>query len=640
MSWLVFAVAATLAAATALGGSVPANPYGVCSHISLWDYEVRDDSCRWITAAGIGNARTDFLWRECQEEPNATFDFSKYDAVVASAENAGVRVLPILYGVPEWARPVYRHLDEWGAWIEALTRRYGSRLPEVEIWNEENLAQFWKETPNPADYLATLAAAHDAAKRGNPDVRVLFGGTSGVPLDFIEEIYRLGGARFFDAMNVHPYCHPSAPEGNLDAQIGKLKALMAKYGDADKPIVITEHGWPTHERHVDGAVLRTGLAVARPGKTSWNVVYAATALGADGRPEPALAAAIESALPPGSRLEACFGQKLRERLAQGDVDAVVYPFDEMFPADTFEAVFAYVKNGGVLVDCGGMPMWSAYIETAPGVFSKDDCIDTDQLRRRLRIDATASWMDANLPQKGRAFPTEIAKSAGYLGDPAGDWAARFQTPRYLKPGDEWIPLLTVEDKSGNQVVAASVVRFDSDMKGCVVVSGLMARGAAGTSDETDQARYLARSLAIAFAEGVDEYFWYSLRSTEEDPTYSEHHFGIIHANFTPKPGWGAYRNFILQRPAGSLQKSGTWHDDGRQLFYPQWTRPDGTQAGVIWKTGIMERIVCSFDSDNVRFNDYTGKTAVPLRVGEYVYAVLASESPLFFTGGHLTGVSR
>ena len=32
----------------------------------------------------------------------------------------------------------------------------------------------------------------------------------------------------------------------MDVKIERLRELMAKYGDAKKPIWITEIGWPTH----------------------------------------------------------------------------------------------------------------------------------------------------------------------------------------------------------------------------------------------------------------------------------------------------------------------------------------------------------------------------------------------------------
>ena len=193
---------------------------------------------------------------------------------------------------------------------------------------------------------------------------------------------------------------------------------------------------------------------------------------------------------------------------------------------------------------------------------------------------------------------------------------------------------------GSTAVAASVIRRSGGRRGCIVVSGLRQLGAVGTNSEDNQARYLARAMAIAFAEGVEQYFWYEFRGREIDPHYSEHHFGLTHQNFTPKPAWGTYRNFILARPAGSVQTPGPWHDEKREFFFPQWTRPDGAKAGILWKTGKPEKREMRFEAGSarsspadIRFRDFTGRTIKPLRTALGTYLVPLSENPVFFDGG-------
>ena len=631
-----------------------ASPYGVCAHLHrVKDSEERAEECRRIASTGIRHVRFDFEWWRVQKAPGAPFDFSHYDAVVADAETAGLTPLPILFNLPKWAEPVWEHLDEWGAFVEAVVAHYGDRFPDIEIWNEENHRHFWNYEPSPENYCATLKTAYEAAMRvGSP--RVLFGGTAGVPLGFIEGVYKAGGAPYFDAMNIHPYSHPRQPEGHLDVKLEETRTLMAKYGDADKSLLITELGWPTHDASLIGAnVMCAGLKVACPERKTWRVVYGATGPGSEGGPPTEIEDAIVVALPPGSTCEACFGARLRERLAAGDVDAVVYPFDETFPTDTFEEVLAFVDAGGVLVDCGGMPMWLPMAEKAPGVFvggsnktgrSSEDC------RNVLGIDVTAWWIDpAHTNAYIKANPTDVALAAGFQGDPVGEDADRFQTPRLLGPNDEFIPLLVAKDAKGRDAIAASVIRRDGGRRGCVVVSGLRPRGAAGTNTENNQARYLVRAMAISFAEGVEQYFWYEFRGREIDPQYSEHHFGLTHQNFTPKPAFGAYMNFIKMRPEGSVQVPWPWHDEKSEFFFPQWTKPDGTRAGVLWKTGKAEKRELRFDRDGgaedtndgnrttaspaILFRDFTGRTMVPSRTSDGAYIVQVSDSPVFFEGG-------
>ena len=402
------AVAAT---AAALAGASP-SPYGVCAHLHrVKNPQERVEECHRIEATGIGRVRFDLEWWRIQKGPGEPFDFSHYDAVMADAEARGLTVLPIIYVPPKWAKPIWEHLDDWARYVEASVAHYGDKFPDIEIWNEQNLSYFWGGNPDPEKYVAVLRAAYEAAKRANPGVRVLFGGVSGVPLDFIEKVYEHGGAKYFDAMNVHPYSHPRKSEGSLDVQLEKLRALMAKNGDEKKPVIITEHGWPT-------------------------------------------------------------------RVADGD-----------------ESKFA--------------------------------------------------------------------------------------------------------------------------------------------DSEENQARFLARAMAIAFAEGVEQYFWYEFRAPEKVPNSSEDHFGLTHQNFTPKPAWGAYRNFILARPAGSVQTPGPWHNEVRRFFFPQWTRPDGTKAGILWTTGQPEKRPLRFDGEKILFRDYKGRLLAPARMADGEYIIPLSGDPIYFEGGAL-----
>lgn len=63
-------------------------------------------------------------------------------------------------------------------------------------------------------------------------------------------------------------------------------------------------------------------------------------------------------------------------------------------------------------------------------------------------------------------------------------------------------------------------------------------GSAGVS-EADQAAYLAKSMEIAAAHGVEKYFIYNLVAYEDDLSYAEHCFGIIHRDYTAKPAFAA-----------------------------------------------------------------------------------------------------
>ena len=444
--------------ASSLAFAAVNNPYGSCAHVTRGEPPAR--TCAMMRQAGMGWVRSDFDWRSI-EKKKGVWDFAYFDKVVAECEAEGVQLLPILgYSVP-WAHPAHAHLDAWEEYVRKVVTHYGKRLPVLEVWNEENIPGFW-EAPNPTNYLAVLRRTYETAKKIDPSIRVAFGGTAGVPFGFIEGVYKLGGAKWFDIMNIHPYSHPRRPEGVMDAQIEKLRLMMAQYGDAQKPIWITEVGWPTHSVRIsEGRLLLAGLRAARPDMKTWRMLY----------------------VPAQTDEEGDGSLDLAKRLAKGDVDGVVYPFSENYAADSVDAVFAFVKAGGVLVDFGGMPMWNAYRADADGVMQRDKKAETWKDRQRLRIAETAWWVDLSAPT------------------------------------------------NGIEAVAAAVYKFNSDMKGAIVVSGLFGRGSHGTSSEERQAKMTARALGIAFAEGIENFFWYEFRQPDHDPYDPESYFGMVHDNF-------------------------------------------------------------------------------------------------------------
>lgn len=602
------------------------NPYGACAHVTRG--EAPDRTCEMLRAAGLGWVRSDFDWTTI-ETKQGEWNFATMDRVVSACEARGVQLLPILTSPPAWARPAHEKLDKWSEYVKRVVAHYQKRLPVLEVWNEENISAFWK-SPNPTNYYTLLRRTYEAARSESCQmyagpVSISFGGTAGVPLSFIEEVYKLGGARFFDIMSVHPYSHPRRPEGSLDIALEKLRALMAKYGDAKKPIWITELGWPTHQaKFATEGLVRAALRTANPEKKEWHALY----LPSGTNDEDMAPAGLAAALPPGSTLETCYPEALKARLARGDVDVLFYPFTEAYPVDTFPLVLDFVKKGGLLVDFGGMPMWYGTRITAKGQSVKVDA-DTAAHRAQLRLAETAWWYDKRLPKEIVVRPTASVQDlmSGYSAK-----GERFFTDRLLKPGDKFIPLLSAK-ANDVEAVCAGVYKFNSDYKGAVAVSGVFQRSIFA-SDEARQAKMMARSLGISFAEGVQTFLWYEMTQPDSNPYDPESYFGILHANFAPKPAYTAYMTFIDRRPVGSVQLPNAWHDQDRLNYYPQWKLPDGRIGGMVWKVGKAEMRPLRFTTDKIEFVDLFGARVRPVRQGD-AWLVPVSDSPIYFRGGAL-----
>jgi hypothetical protein len=215
---------------------------------------------------GAGTLRINLAWGSVQSGPDAPYDWSHYDPVVRGAAESGIRVLATVYSTPSWVAPTAEipplgeSLAGFQEFARAAVERYGPegsfwdhnpdvpKLPITDwpLWNEPNSPLFWKPRPDAGQYLALLRAFSSAVRGVDPDARIILGGlfptpTGGIPMDaFLRALYEGGGRRLFDAIALHPYAR--TPREALD-RVAQAREIMRRFGDADKPIWITEVGW-------------------------------------------------------------------------------------------------------------------------------------------------------------------------------------------------------------------------------------------------------------------------------------------------------------------------------------------------------------------------------------------------------------
>ena len=151
----------------------------------------------------------------------------------------------------------------YGGFCRAAATRYAPLgVRHWEIWNEPNIASFWKPAPDPAACVALLAACSTAIRGVDPQAVVVTGGTSPArddpthvhPVTWLRALYALGARRYFDAVAHHPYTWPELPGGRsswnpwfqMDGAATSLRTVMTANGDAAKQIWITETGTPTN----------------------------------------------------------------------------------------------------------------------------------------------------------------------------------------------------------------------------------------------------------------------------------------------------------------------------------------------------------------------------------------------------------
>jgi hypothetical protein len=168
---------------------------------------------------------------------------AKLDADLAAAKQAGDVVFVQLTDKKERFTP---------ARAREVMERIKGRVRYVELFNEPNF-QF-----KPEEYVARAKPVYDAIKAVDPSVRVLGPAVCGIALGWHEAFYKVGGKATCDILSVHDYeGHESISPEHWTWKLGALRALMARYGDGDKPVWQTERAISS----VRGGTL-TGLSQA------------------------------------------------------------------------------------------------------------------------------------------------------------------------------------------------------------------------------------------------------------------------------------------------------------------------------------------------------------------------------------------
>ncbi|MBQ4143265.1 MAG: beta-galactosidase [Thermoguttaceae bacterium] len=594
-----------------------ASPYGTCSHLGGGqEHDAMPRNLTLMREAGIEWARADFSWSGI-ERPQGTWNFEHLDRVVKNAEEQGIHILPILDYSTAWAAPSYKNPELWLEYVRRTVTHFKDRIRYWEVWNEQNLRNFWGDAPDPEEYAKFLRKTYLTIKEIDPELVVVYGGLAGVPAEFYEKSLQAGAGEFFDVMNIHPYRGGLVSRQAIERFLGdiqKFNALTFQYCGKNKPLWITEMGWATppvlgqNSRLFISSVLERLFPNGVPGKI---------AVISDGQYPPSFAlnhAMWEKMLPENADFE-LMPLDTAAALDPQTFPALILPPGEDFPVTYADELRNYVKNGGTLILHGGVPFYYQMVRDSDGKWSRPEKSPfTGSLSRTFRVRVLTWWTDKGTPE---FTPIELAPNAPvalakYQVEKLK--GSRFLSDSELQEGDTFEPLILPKDAQWTDGPAkgtkfdapcAGIYRFASDWKGNIAVNAILGDSLGNTNRcvEENQGTYLAQSILLALANGVDRYFSYEFQAVERDDVDPEHHFGIMHADLTPKTGYLAYQALTKARPAGSMNFPGTGLTADPELCLLSWKRPDGLTAYALWSTGgtkeyslsLSEVPHCAFD---------------------------------------------
>ncbi len=541
-------------------------PYGLCAHPTrkiqanvVGDYEIAAELFDEMKGCNVKWLRTDFDWWLIEPKKDGNRNFQLIDDIVELAKTRNIGILPIIGDAVSWRQP-----GLWQKFTEIMVSRYKDCLPYWEVYNEPNAAGFWGGKPDPVAYGQLLVSTAKVIHGVNPDLKVVYGGLAApIPLDFIKKSFQVGAADAMDVMNLHAYHR--LPEYNLEP-LRKVRQLMAEHNVAQKPLWITEVGWPT------------------PAPTLFRNALPACLERLNLKPEKITCVVFDDPNNGygGSELYSkelkCFKNLLPIRMEKlKSLDVKRYPvlslaFHEGFPVKYIDDLLAYLRRGGTVISPCGCPF---YFE-----------ISMEEGKSKWRSVGGKYWnrfhIGVDLPWENKSLPAKVEMqypASGFADKFTVDFLparTRFLNDKNLHPGDSLISV--VESKSGSfHAPVLGIYRFNSELKGNIIAyTGT--EWNEGVSEEA-QALYLPRTYLIAYSVGVEKVFWYNLYAREKRSAEREDHFGIIHSDLSPKPAYIALKTLTEMLPSGSTVPELSVHNG---VYLAKWTRPDKENVFAIW----------------------------------------------------------
>lgn len=603
------------------------SPYGVCAHLQRWEYDRAEEELKLMKSAGIDHLRFDFDWSTIEPEPGK-WNFNRFDRLMHLAQENKITILPILGGlIKHDKKPVFRFVPEFLDYVTTVIKRYNGQLPYVELWNEQNGKAFEdEEGGNGAkNYTAFLISVYRKIKELNPEIKIVYGGTSLIPWDFIEESFQNGAAQAMDVMCIHPYRWNEDPEITLADDIGQLRSLMKKYGAGDKPIWFSEMGYTTNPKSrpqtLRALLPRLFSALGMKPETTTAVVFA-DAEYPFYTENPSFR--IPQYIPGLKKLKQISLSELKTLEVSPDT-LLILPDNESFPGKYIPLLLEYVRRGGRILSPGGFPFYKDLQPRRNGITEMKEV--ALQFSKQFHIGWEAFWSKPGVPREVQQF--ELAPD--YAEGPAIPFQPdfRFFNSTELKEGDWLEPVLygVAENYRG---ILAGVYHLNSDLKGKIAFSGIFHDGEVS---EFEQSCLLPRTMLIAFASGVERIYWYSFRSTEwKTGDQGEAHFGIVRNNLAPKDAYHAYRTLSELHPAGSSRPE--LRSDGT-LYIANWKTPGNVPAAAVWNIAGERAVRLKIKSGRLTaVHDHLGRE-VKLSPENSVLTFSASPGILYFSGVEL-----
>jgi len=243
-------VAAIVLLATAASGKTGLPDFVVpdCLGVNIHFVGPEHKQVDQIADAGFRYIRMDYIWNHVEKE-RSDYNFKPYDELLDALKKRDIRPLFILcYGNVHYDEGNAPRTDEGRkAFVEyarAAAEHFKGEGILWELWNEPNLAQFWRPAPSVEDYIKLAKLVYPALKKADPDCTVLAPALAGWDFGYFEQACKLGLLENTDVVSLHAY--GAAKPEDAAQYYANIRAIIGKHAPKGReiPIVSGEWGYP------------------------------------------------------------------------------------------------------------------------------------------------------------------------------------------------------------------------------------------------------------------------------------------------------------------------------------------------------------------------------------------------------------
>ena len=226
------------------------SPFGLITRLSHTDVlRAKKLGVKWVR---LHDFSTDTWWHNVQPRPD---QWIVNEGAIRQALEAGIEILGTLGAAPPWAYgpvegtpPFYgpyppNDWQDYVSYAERIMAHFKGRIKVWQVWNEPNHEGYWLGSPEEYAHMVRLTA--EAARRVDPEIRILAGGS--IPatvrhLNWLERTFRAGMLEYADIIGIHggswePLAGDAYRPGRAEVSdlAETLRAMMRRWGE-EKPI--------------------------------------------------------------------------------------------------------------------------------------------------------------------------------------------------------------------------------------------------------------------------------------------------------------------------------------------------------------------------------------------------------------------